>query len=94
VRPVHFAILFAADAVGNPRPKPAAFLRSAGRPLVNGPPPVDLKGEQLLRVEILWDEIMEQGIVSRTMTQQRRIQVKQDPAGAVVNSVVAPWFSL
>ena len=63
-------------------------------PLINGQPSFDLKGEQLLSVEILWDEILEQGIVSRTMTQQMRIQATQDPAEVVVNSVVSPWVSL
>jgi hypothetical protein len=63
-------------------------------PLINGKPPFDLKGEQLLNVEVLWDEILEQGVVSRTLTQQVRIQATQDPAEVVVNSVVAPWISL
>ena len=63
-------------------------------PLVNGQPPFDLKGELLLGVEIMWDEILEKGIVSRTMTQQMRIQATQDPSEVVVNSVVAPWVSL
>jgi len=42
----------------------------------------------------LWDEILEQGVVSRTLTQQVRIQATQDPAEVIVNSVVAPWISL
>lgn len=63
-------------------------------PCINGKPAFDLKGEQLLRVEILWDEILEQGVVSRTLTQEMRIQATQDPAEVVVNSVVAPWVSL
>ena len=63
-------------------------------PLINGQPAFDLKGELLLGVEILWDEILEKGVVSRTLTQQVRIQATQDPAEVVVNSVVAPWISL
>jgi len=63
-------------------------------PLINGKPPFNLKGELLLSVEILWDEILEQGVVSRTLTQQMRIQATQDPAEVVVNSVVVPWISL
>jgi hypothetical protein len=53
-----------------------------------------LKGESLLNVEILWDEVIEQGVVSRTLVQQVRIQATQDPAEVTVNSVVAPWVSL
>jgi len=63
-------------------------------PLVNGKPPFDLKGEQLLSVEVLWDEILEKGVVSRTLNQQIRIQATQDPAEVIVNNVVAPWVSL
>ena len=63
-------------------------------PLINGLPAFDLKGEPLLGVDVLWDELLEQGIVSRTLTQQVRIQATQDPAEVVVNSVVAPWVSM
>jgi len=63
-------------------------------PLINGKPPFDLKGELLLSVEVLWDEILEQGVVARALTQQIRIQATQDPAEVIVNSVVAPWISL
>jgi Ca-activated chloride channel family protein len=63
-------------------------------PLIDGQPAFDLKGESLLNVEVLWDELLEQGVVSRTLTQQVRIQATQDPAEVVVNSVVAPWVSL
>jgi hypothetical protein len=57
-------------------------------------PPFDLKGELLLGVEVLWDELLEAGVASRTLTQQVRIQATQDPAAVVVNRVVAPWISL
>jgi len=63
-------------------------------PLINGKPPFDLKGEQLLAVEVMWDEILEEGVVSRVLTQKVRIQATQDPAEVVVNSIVAPWISL
>lgn len=69
-------------------------LQALALPLINGQPSFDLKGEQLLQVEILWDEILEQGVVSRTLTQEMRIQATQNPAEVVVNSVVAPWVSL
>jgi len=69
-------------------------VQALGLPLVNGQPPFDLKGELLLGVEVLWDELLEQGLVSRTLTQQVRIQATQDPAAVVVNRVVAPWVSL
>jgi Ca-activated chloride channel family protein len=63
-------------------------------PLVNGKPPFDLQGELLLGFEVLWDELLDQGIVSRTLTQQVRIQATQDPAEVVVNGLVAPWVSM
>jgi len=63
-------------------------------PLINGQPAFEMKGELLLRAELLWDELLEQGVVSRTLTQEVRIQATQDPAQVVVNSVVAPWISL
>lgn len=63
-------------------------------PLVNGRPPFDLKGEPLLAVELLWDEILVEGVISRVFRQQIRIQATQDPAEVIVNNVVAPWISL
>ena len=63
-------------------------------PLINGQPVFDPKGESLLELEILWDEISDKGIVSRTLTQTVRIQATQDPAEVIVNSIVAPWVSL
>ena len=63
-------------------------------PLVHGKPPFDLQGELLLGFEVVWDELLDQGVVSRTLTQQVRIQATQDPAGVVVNGIVAPWVSL
>ena len=69
-------------------------IQALALPLINGQPPFDLKGEQLLNVEVLWDEILEKGVVSRVLTQQIRIQATQDPAEVIVNSLVAPWVSL
>ncbi len=63
-------------------------------PRINGQAVFDLKGELLLGVEVLWDEMLEQSVASRTLTQQVRIQATQDPAAVVVNSVVVPWISL
>jgi von Willebrand factor type A domain len=69
-------------------------VQALGIPLINGKPTFDLKGELLLGVEVLWDELLEAGVASRTLTQQVRIQATQDPAAVVVNRVVAPWISL
>jgi Ca-activated chloride channel homolog len=69
-------------------------VQALGLPIINGKPPFDLKGELLLGVEVLWDELLEHGLVSRTLTQQVRIQATQNPAEVVVNRVVAPWISL
>jgi Ca-activated chloride channel homolog len=69
-------------------------VQALGIPLINGKPPFDLQGELLLGVEVLWDELLDAGVASRTLTQQVRIQATQDPAAVVVNRVVAPWISL
>lgn len=63
-------------------------------PLINGRPSFNLEGEPLLEIDILWDELGDQAIVSRTLTQVVRIQATQDPAEVIVNSLVAPWVSL
>ena len=69
-------------------------VQALAMPLIDGKPPFDLKGEQLLKVEVLWDEISEKGVFSQTLTQEIRIQATQNPAEVVINSVVAPWVSL
>ena len=62
-------------------------------PLINGQAAFDLKGELLLGVEVLWDELSLQGLCSRTLTQEVRVKATQDPAVVVVNRVVVPWVS-
>jgi hypothetical protein len=63
-------------------------------PLINGQPAFKLEGEPLIQVEVVWDEITEKGVVSRTLLQTVVIQATQNPAEVLVNSVVAPWVSL
>jgi Ca-activated chloride channel family protein len=63
-------------------------------PWVGGQPVVSLKGEQLLQVEILWDEIGETEIASRTFAQTVRIQATQDPNEISQKSEVIPWVAL
>jgi Ca-activated chloride channel family protein len=82
------------DLVGEEQRIVCFGVQALALPLINGKPPFDLQGEPLLGFEVLWDELLEQGIVSRTLTQQVRIQATQDPAAVVVNGVVAPWVSM
>lgn len=63
-------------------------------PLIAGKPVFALEGEELLRVEALWDELNAEGIVSRQLTQTVRIQATQDPAEVIANGQVIPWVSL
>jgi Ca-activated chloride channel family protein len=63
-------------------------------PWVGGQPVVSLKGEQLLQVEILWDEIGEAEITSRTFAQTVRIQATQNAAEITQTAEVIPWVAL
>jgi Ca-activated chloride channel homolog len=63
-------------------------------PLIDGKPAFTLEGEELLMVEVAWDELVQDGIASRQLTQLVRIQATQDPAEVVMNGDVIPWVSL
>ena len=63
-------------------------------PTVDGRPVVSLEGEQLLELELAYDEIVAEGISSKTFTQIIRIQSTQDPAKVVLNQEVIPWVAL
>jgi len=52
-----------------------------------------LEGEQLLEVELAFDEITPEKIASRTITQVLRIQTTQDPAQVTLNGEVAAWVA-
>ena len=63
-------------------------------PLVDGKPVVSLEGEELLDVEVLYDEICEDGIGSETFHQVIRVKATQDPAEVKPNGEVITWTSI
>jgi hypothetical protein len=63
-------------------------------PAVQGKPVVSLEGEQLLELELLYDEITETEIISRTHTQIVRIQATQNPDEVKRKDEVIPWVAL
>jgi Ca-activated chloride channel family protein len=63
-------------------------------PWVEGRPVVSLEGEQLLEVEIIYDEIGETEIASHTFRQVVRIQATQNPDEVRQQSEVVPWVAM
>lgn len=63
-------------------------------PWVQGTPVTSLEGEKLLEVEILYDEIGEAGVVSRTHAQIVRVQTTQNPQEVKVNETVVGWMAM
>jgi len=63
-------------------------------PLVAGQPVCSLEGELLLELEILFDEIGETSIHSKTVNQIIRIQATQDPADVKVREEVVSWVAM
>ena len=63
-------------------------------PLVDGKPVVSLEGEELLDVEVLYDEIRADGIGSETFHQVIRVKATQDPAEVKPNGEVITWTSI
>lgn len=63
-------------------------------PAINGSPAFDLQGEQLLAVELLYDDISGDQLHSRTFTQIIRIQATQDPGEIRPNGEVISWISI
>ncbi len=63
-------------------------------PAVDGRPVTSLEGEQLIEIELAYDEFTAEGVASKTFTQVMRIQSTQDPAQVVVNAQVIPWVAL
>ena len=63
-------------------------------PCVQGKPVVSLEGERLLDLEVLYDEITEKEIISRTFSQVVRIQATQNPDEVKRKDEVIPWVAL
>jgi Ca-activated chloride channel homolog len=63
-------------------------------PLVEGKPVVSLEGERLLEFELLYDEITESEIISRTYNQIVRIQATQNADEVKRKDEVIPWVAL
>lgn len=63
-------------------------------PAIDGRPVTSLEGEELLEVELAFDEITKDGIASRTIRQTVRVQATQDPAEVRVNETVLSWVAV
>ncbi len=63
-------------------------------PLIGGKPVADLQGEALVEVELVWDEITAEGIVSRSLQQTVRVQATQDAAEVKTNETVLSWVAV
>jgi Ca-activated chloride channel family protein len=63
-------------------------------PWVQGAPVVSLEGEKLLELEILYDEIGEKGIISKTRQQVVRVQATPNPDEVRVNETVVGWVAM
>ena len=63
-------------------------------PWVEGKPVASLEGERLLELELLYDEIGEKEITSRTFSQVMRIQSTQNPDEVKRKDEVIPWVAL
>ena len=59
----------------------------------DGSPITTLEGEQLLRVEVVWDEILPESIEHRTHEQIVRIQAVQNPDEVRVNLSILPFVA-
>jgi hypothetical protein len=55
---------------------------------------VSLEGEKLIELEILYDEIVESGVVSRSNQQIVRIQATPNPDEVKVDETVVRWASM
>ena len=63
-------------------------------PCINNQPVVTLEGEELLAVEVLYDEISATGVASQTFTQTVRVVATQDPGAVKQNGEVVGWIAL
>ena len=61
--------------------------------LAPGRPAASLEGEALVELEVLFDEISDEGVRSVTWKQTVRVRAVQDPADQKLNEEVLPWVS-
>ena len=63
-------------------------------PCINNQPVTTLEGEDLLSLEMAYDELTADSAVSRTFTQKIRIQATQDPGQVQQNGEVIGWVAV
>lgn len=63
-------------------------------PWVDGRPAYSLEGEELLGLELLYDDIRRDGVASQTFTQTVRVRATQDPGEVRPNGEVVQWVAL
>ena len=63
-------------------------------PCINNQPVTTLEGEDLLGLEVAYDELTADSAVSRTFTQKIRIQATQDPGAVKQNGEVIGWVAV
>ena len=63
-------------------------------PCINNQPVTTLEGEELLGLEVAFDELTAASVVSRTFTQKVRIQATQDPGQVKQNGEVIGWVAV
>jgi Ca-activated chloride channel family protein len=93
-RPEGWTEYFLGDLVSGENRLACFQLNVLPLPWVDGRPVVSLEGERLLEVEIVYDEIGEAEITSRTVTQVVRIQATQNPDEVRQKAQVIPWVAM
>jgi Ca-activated chloride channel family protein len=63
-------------------------------PCIDGEPVATFEGEELLELELLYDEITSSEVAPKSFTQVIRIQATQDPSEVVANGDVISWVAL
>jgi len=63
-------------------------------PCIDGTPVTTLEDEDLLEVEVLYDEIRKEGLVPECFKQTIKVKATQDPAEVVSNGEVVSWAGM
>jgi Ca-activated chloride channel family protein len=93
-RPKGWTEFFIGDLVSSESRVVCFKLNVLPLPWVDGKPVVSLEGERLLEVEVLYDEIGEAEIISRSFAQVMRIQATQNPEEVRQKAEVIPWVAM